>query len=308
MRRTMSGLAVCRGVGLHSGQPATMEIGPAEAGTGILFRRSDLAGRPAIPARFDAVVDTRLCTRLMAAEGGASLGTVEHVMAALAAIGITDAEIAVDGPEVPIMDGSAQPYVAAIAAAGVVELDAPLRAIRILRPVEVASEGRVARLLPADRLEIGFEIAFDDPAIGSQSVDLALTNGAALAELAECRTFGRLAEVEQLRKLGLARGGSLENAIVVDRGRILNPGGLRRADEFVRHKVLDALGDLALAGAPIIGRYEGVRAGHEMTNRLLRALFADPQAWGWDEAAADRIPHADLPLATRTAPREALAV
>jgi UDP-3-O-[3-hydroxymyristoyl] N-acetylglucosamine deacetylase len=177
------------------------------------------------------------------------------------------------------MDGSSRAFVAGFAEVGLVRSGRMRRAIQIVEPVEVEADGRYAALFPAPAFSLRFEIAFDDPAIGRQEIDLAMSGDAFAEELAECRTFGQLAEVEQLRRIGLARGGSLENAIVIDRGRVLNVGGLRRADEFVRHKVLDAVGDLALAGAPIIGRYEGVKAGHEMTNRLLRALFDRPSAW-----------------------------
>jgi UDP-3-O-[3-hydroxymyristoyl] N-acetylglucosamine deacetylase len=272
---------VFNGVGLHGGQAVTMQVGPAPAGHGILFRRTDLAlGTGDIPARWDHVVDTRLCTRL-GNEHGASVGTVEHLMAALAGCGITDALVSLAGPEVPIMDGSAAPFVAALLGAGIVETGRPCRAIRIRDNVVVEQDGKRAELAPANRFEMAFAIEFDDPAIGTQRHALPLVDGAFVAELGDCRTFGHLGEVEQLRAMGLARGGSLQNAIVVDRGRVLNPEGLRRPDEFVRHKMLDAVGDLALAGAPLVGRFIAHRGGHEMTNRLLRALFARPEAWGW---------------------------
>ena len=207
-------------------------------------------------------------------------------MAALAGCGISDAEITLDGPEVPIMDGSSVAFVQGFARAGTKELDHPLQAIRVLRPVRVEQDGKIAELSPADRFGMDFLIDFADPAIGVQSLSATLTNGAFVSQLSDCRTFGHLREVEHLRKMGLARGGSLQNAIVVDNGRVLNPEGLRRPDEFVRHKMLDAVGDLALAGAPIIGRYRGIKAGHEMTNRLLRELFARPEAWTFDRVPA----------------------
>ncbi|MEM8697962.1 MAG: UDP-3-O-acyl-N-acetylglucosamine deacetylase, partial [Pseudomonadota bacterium] len=215
-----------------------------------------------------------------------SVSTVEHLMAALAGAGVSDALILIDGPEVPILDGSSLLFTRALARAGLRRLTVKQPAIRVLKPVVVEDGGRTARLLPlADdaisSLEVTFEIRFDDPAIGQQKYGLRITPDAFAEELAECRTFCHLAEVEGLRKIGLARGGGLDNAIVVDRGRVLNPEGLRRPDEFVRHKMLDAVGDLALAGAPIIGRYEGVLAGHEMTNRLLHALFEAEESWEW---------------------------
>jgi len=180
------------------------------------------------------------------------------------------------------MDGSAADFVDGFLEVGLVVLDTPLAAIRVTRPVAVYLGGRFAELTPADRFEMDFRIEFEDPAIGVQRHAVALTNGAFIAELSDCRTFGHLHEVERLRAAGLARGGSLLNAIVVDNGRVLNPEGLRRSDEFVRHKMLDAVGDLALAGAPIIARYTGDKAGHEITNLLLRELFSQPDAWTWD--------------------------
>ena len=279
MRATVRRALDFRGVGLHSGRAVRLRVSPAAAHYGIWFKRTDLRGiDPMIPAAWDAVADTRLCTRL-ANRDGATVGTVEHVMAALAGAGIDDALIEVDGPEAPILDGSSRLVSEAIAAGGLARSEGARRRLRILEPVEVRDGARLARLEPASRFEIDVEIAFPEPAIGRQRVALALGPGAFRAELAACRTFCRAGEVEAMRAAGLARGGGLENAVVVDGDRVLNPEGLRRRDEFVRHKALDVVGDLALAGAPILGRYVGVRTGHEMTNRLLRALFAQPQAW-----------------------------
>ena len=293
-----------RGVGLHGGQIATVQILPAPAGAGIVFWRSDLAPEIArLPARYDVVGDTRLCTKLIN-EHGASVSTIEHLMAALSGSGIHDATIRVDGPEVPILDGSSRPYVRAFEKIGLRTSTAPLQCIRVLETIEVESQGRVARLVPSDRIEIAFEIDFDDPAIGHQREEIELESDAFARELSDCRTFCMLAEVEGLRQMGLARGGGLENAVVVDSGRVLNPEGLRRADEFVRHKMLDAVGDLALAGAPIIGRYEGVKSGHEMTNLLLHALFAAPDRWEW-VTAEPKLRPGRVPEATRS---EAVAV
>ncbi|MEM6971294.1 MAG: UDP-3-O-acyl-N-acetylglucosamine deacetylase [Pseudomonadota bacterium] len=292
MRNTVAGAVKCRGVGLHTGHVVSMRILPAPSGQGILFRRVDLPlGRGDIPARYDFVADTQLCSKL--GNGyGATVGTVEHLMAALAGAGVADATVELDGPEVPVMDGSSRPFLEALSRVGLRAQAGAARAIRILAPVTVEDEGRVATLTPADRFKVSFEIDFDDMAIGHQAVELDLTRDAFTRQLADCRTFGRLAEVDALRRMGLARGGSLDNAIVIDGGVVLNPEGLRRSDEFVRHKALDAVGDLALAGAPIIGGYRGVRAGHDMTNRLLRALFATPNAWAWSPlpASAMRLP------------------
>ena len=277
MHRTLAKPVEFFGTGLHGGQSLTVTLRPAKAGEGIVFLRTDVVnGR--IPARFDLVSDTTLCTRLSNADG-VSIGTVEHLLAALAGCGISDALICVDGPEVPIMDGSSAVFVDAIVEAGTVSLGVPLEAICILHPVRVERDGRFAELSPAPRFEMAFRIDFEDQAIGVQDFEMTLANGAFVEELSDCRTFGRLAEVEDLRAAGLALGGNLTNAIVVDQGRVLNPEGLRRPDEFVRHKMLDAVGDLALAGAPIIGRYNADKAGHEITNMLLHELFRRTDAW-----------------------------
>ena len=279
MLKTVASPVRFEGVGLHGGQAAEMAILPAAAGAGIAFFRKDVDPDAAlVPARYDMVVDTQLCTKLGNAQG-TTVGTVEHVMAALAGCGITDAVIELDGPEVPIMDGSSTLFAEALLRTGVKMLGRPAHAIRLRRPVGVIKDGRIATLKPAERFEMDFRIDFADPAIGRQEADLELTGDAFVEELAECRTFGQLAEVDHLRRLGLAQGGSLRNAVVVDKGRVLNPEGLRQPDEFVRHKMLDAVGDLALAGHPIVARYSGVKAGHEMTNLLLRALFQQKDAW-----------------------------
>ena len=284
MQRTLARSVGLTGVGLHGGAPARLALRPAPADAGIVFCRIDVADRDQrIPARWDRVSDTRLNTTISNAEG-VSVSTVEHLMAALAAAGVDNALIDIDGPEIPIMDGSAAPFLRAIERVGLVDLDAPRRAIRILREVSVRRGDATASLSPGERFEIGFSIEFAEPVIGAQSGELAVDGESFARELADCRTFGRLAEIEHLRKIGLALGGGLHNAIVVDGARVLNPEGLRRPDEFVRHKMLDVVGDLALAGAPILGRYEGARAGHEVTNLLLRALFADASAWEWVEA------------------------
>ena len=308
MRRTLESDAEFSGVGLHSGQPVRMTVSSAPSGAGVSFLRVDVpVERQMIPARYDLVSDTMLCTKLTN-EDGVSVGTVEHVMAAIAGCGINDAMIALDGPEVPIMDGSSAQFVDGLLEAGIVHQRGTVDAIRILSPVVVEDGDKRAALLPADRMEIDFRIAFDDAAIGVQSHNLTLVNGAFVSELSDCRTFGHLKEVEQLRSMGLARGGGLHNAIVVDAGRVLNPEGLRRPDEFVRHKMLDAVGDLALAGAPIIGRYEGEKAGHGMTNLLLRALFDQPNAWKWDVLQNDLTMGGAALGASRTASVTAVAI
>ncbi len=281
MQTTIQTSVTFTGAGLHSGAPVRMTVSPVEADTGIRFRRNDVTDAdPVVPARWDAVVPSRLCTLIANAEG-TSVSTIEHIMAALAGCGIHNAMIDIDGPEVPILDGSAAPFVARLIPAGLRVLDRPLRALRVLAPVEVREGEAVARLEPADSLEIDFHIDFADKAIGRQTKSLDMANGAFVRELATSRTFCRQADVDAMRARGLALGGTLENAVVVDGDRVLSPGGLRFADEPVRHKMLDALGDLALAGGPILGRYIGERAGHAMTNALLRALFAQPLAYDW---------------------------
>ncbi|MFC2968653.1 UDP-3-O-acyl-N-acetylglucosamine deacetylase [Acidimangrovimonas pyrenivorans] len=273
------------GTGLHGGRPVRVTVLPASADYGIWFKRTDLDGEPLIPARWDAVVASKLCT-LVANDAGDSVSTIEHLMAALAGCGIHNALIEVDGPEIPILDGSAVPFVEGIMARGRRALNVPVRAFRIESPVEVRDGEAFARLDPSDMLEIDFRIDFSDGAIGRQSKRLNMANGAFVRELADSRTFCRQSDVDMMRANGLALGGTMENAVVVDGDRVLSPGGLRHADEPVRHKMLDALGDLALAGAPILGRYTGNRAGHAMTNRLLRALFAQPDAFRLVEVGA----------------------
>ncbi|MBI4184767.1 MAG: UDP-3-O-acyl-N-acetylglucosamine deacetylase [Proteobacteria bacterium] len=277
-QRTLKSAISCNGVGLHTGARVSLTLRPGEPGSGIVFRRSDIGGGgAAIPARWDRVVDTTLCTTL--GEGGIRVGTVEHLLAAVAGCGVDNAVVEVGGPEVPIMDGSAAPFVFLIECAGLVEQPAARRAIRVLRPVSVAHGSASASLRPAGAFGIDFAIDFANPVVGRQECSLTPANGAFKSEIARARTFGFLDDVESLRARGLARGGSLENAVVVCGERVLNQDGLRYEDEFVRHKVLDCVGDLCLAGAPLIGRFVGVQSGHFLNNRLLKALFADPDAW-----------------------------
>jgi UDP-3-O-[3-hydroxymyristoyl] N-acetylglucosamine deacetylase len=263
---------------VHSGERVRVSIRPAPVGSGIVFVRTDLERDNRVPVSAEAVTQTRLCT-VIANEAGVTVATIEHLMAALAALEVDNAVIEVDGPEVPIMDGSALPFVQLLDRAGRRRQEAERRFIEILKPVEVIDGDKTVRLLPCDRFEMAFEIAFPTKAIGRQRVDLHVTEDSFRSELADCRTFGFLAEVQALREAGLARGGSLENAVVIDGDRILNPEGLRRPDEFVRHKTLDAVGDLYVLGAPLLGRFEGVYAGHALNNLLCRALLAQPRAW-----------------------------
>lgn len=283
MQSTLKSAVVFDGVGLHSGEAIRMVVNPAAVGRGIVFRRSDLpAAQADIPARWDLVVPSKLCT-LLANAHGTSISTVEHIMAAIAGTGIHNALIEIDGPEVPILDGSSVTFVQAFLDAGIIDQDAPVRALKVLQPVEFRDGEAFARLEPADTMEMDFSIDFADAAIGHQEKHLNLSNGTFVRELSNCRTFCRQADVDAMRASGLALGGTMENAVVVEGDRVLSPGGLRHADEPVRHKMLDALGDLALAGGPLMGRYVGNRAGHAMTNRLLRQLFATPGSYTWVE-------------------------
>jgi UDP-3-O-[3-hydroxymyristoyl] N-acetylglucosamine deacetylase len=253
-----------------------MTLRPAVPDSGIVFRRSDAGAE--IRADWSNSIESALSTVLSNHEG-IHVGTVEHLMAALAGNRIDNAVVELDGPEVPIMDGSAVPFVRLIEGVGTVTQDAPRRAIRILKPVEVAENGSSAALLPDSGFSMSFEIDFDNPLIRHQDISLSIDPETFNTELAAARTFGMLDDWPRLKAAGLARGGSLENAVVVSGDRVLNAGGLRFADEFVRHKLVDAIGDLFLAGGTIIGRFRGLRSGHALTRRLLAAVFANPDSW-----------------------------
>jgi UDP-3-O-[3-hydroxymyristoyl] N-acetylglucosamine deacetylase len=268
--------ATCRGVGLHCGAPVTMTLLPAPADGGIVFRRADRGTE--IRASWTSTTESTLSTVLSDGEG-TLVGTVEHLLAALAGNRIDNLVVELDGPEVPIMDGSAAPFQALIEEAGIVEQDAVRRGFKVLKPIYVSDSGASAALLPDHGFSMSFEIDFDNPLIRRQDIALALEPGIFQAELAPARTFGWLDDWPRLKAAGLALGGSLDNAVVISGDRVLNAGGLRFADEFVRHKLLDALGDLYLAGGPILGHFCGVRSGHALNRRLLAALFADRTAW-----------------------------
>jgi UDP-3-O-[3-hydroxymyristoyl] N-acetylglucosamine deacetylase len=267
----------CRGVGVHTGERVAMTLHPAPVDTGILFRRSDRGGA-CVSAHWRNVEESLLCTTLTNHEG-ISVATVEHLLAAFAGAEIDNVIVELDGPEVPVMDGSAEPFLFLIECAGVVEQDAPRRAIKVLKPVRVLEKNKVASLRPDVVFGVTFEIDFPNELVRRQDISLAVDTETFRTDLARARTFGFLEEVERLRAAGLARGGSLDNAVVVSSGKVLNADGLRYTDEFVRHKALDAVGDLYLAGGPIIGHFRGVRSGHAMNRRLLEALFADRTAW-----------------------------
>ena len=278
VQHTLAGPAVFAGIGLHTGRRVRAAILPAPADTGILFLRTDVEGDGRIEARAENVTSTRLST-VIGNAAGVTVSTVEHLMAALYGLGVDNALVELDGPEAPIMDGSAAPFVSLIDRAGRRRQESLRQAIEILQPVEATDGERRAALVPADRFEIAVEIAFDSAAIGRQRLDMAVDEDAFRRVLAGCRTFGFLHEVKALREAGLAQGGSLDNAIVIDGDEVLNSEGLKHPDEFVRNKAVDAIGDLATLGRPLIGRYEGRYAGHALNNALARALLARPEAW-----------------------------
>ncbi len=286
-QQTLAKPLTFHGRGVHSGRAVTLKLLPAAIDHGIRFFRSDLhnGARLIVPAARH-VDETRLCTTLINHEGS-GLSTVEHVLAALHGAGVSNCLIDIDGPELPILDGSCQPFTTALSQVGLQDQEAAQTYLRILRPVEVRDGGRVARLRPAahgsdSRLILNFTIDFDAACIGRQTCTLDLTPKSFATQVSAARTFGFVEQIHTLRRQGLARGASDENAIVVRDGRVQNAEGLRFGDEFVRHKVLDAVGDLFIEGVPLIGIYDGVRAGHTMTNRVMRALMADPQNYCFD--------------------------
>lgn len=294
--------ATVSGIGVHSGREVSLTLHPAEADTGVTFLRTGTDGSGhSIPASFRNVSATELCTAV--GVPGATVATVEHLMAALSALGIDNAAVEIDGPEVPIMDGSAASFIEAVDRAGVERLDAPLRYIKVLKPIRVEDGAAYAEFLPHHSRRIEVEIDFANPLIGRQQFGVDIDGGSFRNEVARARTFGFLCDVEKLWARGLALGASLENAVVVGEDRVMNPEGLRYADEFVRHKVLDAIGDLALAGPPILGRYRSYRGGHRLNIMALQALIAREDAWEMVEAPTRREPshHADLPAGVAVA-------
>ncbi len=279
-QHTLARAVRCEGVGLHSGEQVQMVLHPAEENSGILFVREDVKGfHPVVPARYDYVSATQLGTTL-SNEDGTLVSTVEHIMAALWGCGVDNARIALTGPEIPIMDGSSEPFVFLIECAGVVAQTAPRKQIVVREKVEVCEAEKRITLLPADRFSVHMDIDFDSRAIAKQRCEFDSSAVSFKTDLCRARTFGFAEEVEHLQRQGLARGGSMENAIVVEKGRVLNDEGLRYRDEFVRHKVLDCIGDLFLAGGRLLARVEASRTGHTLNNRVLHALFASKHAWG----------------------------
>ena len=299
MQKTLSKPLQFSGRGLHSGEYTNMTVYAAPVDHGIKFVRTDVSEETAvIDAKWNNVELSPLCTKLVNSHG-VSVKTVEHVLAAIAGCGINNARIEIDGPEVPILDGSARPFALEFVRSGLCLQDAPLKVIRILREVEFGSGEVWAKLVPSDTPWMSFHIDFDEKIIGVQDKTMCLSNGSFVRELCDSRTFCRNSDVEDMWAKGLALGGTLENAVVVDGEEVLSPGGLRHQDEAVRHKMLDALGDLCLAGAPIVGHYVGHCAGHGITNGLLRALFANPDAFEYldvDNAINDILPGVNVGL------------
>lgn len=272
-RKTIAREVAAQGIALHAGTPVRMTLLPAASGMGIVFRRDDLGGAE-VPARYDAVVETNLGTVIAAGE--AKIGVVEHLMAAVAGAGIDDLLVVLDGPEPPILDGDALSYLVLLEQAGLVDQPQPRRFIEVLAPVEVSYKDASAALRPAAATIYDFEIEFSSAAIGRQHYTFAMSPAAFRTEIAPARTFGQVSELETLKKMNRGHGASLENTLAIDGDRVLNAELLRFADEFVRHKILDAVGDMALAGAPLLARFEGRRSGHALNNALLRKLFSDP--------------------------------
>ena len=281
MQHSLKSKISCCGKGLHSGANVSITLVPAPENTGIIFRKINANKNPVdIAAHVDNVVDDRLCTTLGNSEGN-TIATVEHLMAALRGCEIDNLYVEVEGSELPIMDGSSAPFVFLIECAGVVEQNAPRKAIQIIKPISVENEERLVELTPGAGFSVSFEIEFGSNAIGQQCMNIDLVNGTFKGELSRARTFGFIEEVDQLRSMGLALGGSLDNAVVLNGDEVLNEGGLRYKDEFVRHKILDCIGDLYLVGAPIIGHFKGYRSGHALNHSILRSLLSNEDSWNY---------------------------
>ena len=280
-QRTLQESIKSTGVGLHSGNKVMMMLSPAPADTGIVFRRTDLSPVRDIPARADWVDETSLSTNL--GSGEARVATVEHLLSAFCGLGVDNAYIDIDSPEVPIMDGSAGPFIYLLQTAGILEQTAAKKFIRVTEDITVRDGDKTATLKPYDGFRVTFAIDFDHPVFREQAgyAAMDLSAEAFIREISRARTFGFVHEFEYLRSRGLAKGGSVDNAIVIDEYRVLNDGGLRYDDEFVKHKMLDAIGDLYLAGYQILGEYEGIKSGHALNNQLVRALLKSPERWEW---------------------------
>jgi len=298
-QRTLDHAIRCSGIGLHSGKKIELVLNPADVDTGIVFVRSDLGVE--IKGHVDSVVDTRLCTTI--GHGEATIATVEHIMSALAGLGIDNARIEVSGAEVPVMDGSASPFIFLIQCAGIVEQDKAKKVLRIKKRVSIEEDDKSCALYPASGFRVAYHLDYDHPLLSDCKVSFDFSRQGYAREVSRARTFGFIHEVEALQKAGLALGGSMDNAVVLDKYGVLNEGGLRYVDECARHKVLDTVGDLFLAGYPIVGAFEGVRSGHAMNCQIVKALLADESAWAIEEledttSQAAEVSASTLPLAT----------
>ena len=287
MQQTLQKPAILSGIGLHKAVATTLRVLPADVNHGIVFKRVDITDRDnVIPARWDHVVDTQLCT-VIGNKEGVTVATIEHLMAALRACGIDNAMIEIDAQEVPIMDGSSAPFVEAFDLAGIQKQSEPRRVIRVLKEVTYTEGDKTVSLSPSAVPVYAGELQYDNTFIGTQRFEIKLVNGNFRHDLADCRTFCLKQDVEMMQANGLALGGSLDNAVVVDDTGIMNEDGLRCDNEMIRHKLLDAIGDLALAGGLVVGAYDGVKIGHAMNNKLLHALFADDSAWEYADLYVD---------------------
>ncbi len=286
-QQTLKNRISCCGTGLHSGAKVSLTLLPAPVDTGVVFRRTDNEGNGLeISGLVENVVDNRMCTTL-GNKNGNSIATVEHLMAALSGCSIDNVYVEVEGAELPIMDGSSAPFVFLIECAGIVEQESPRQAIEILETIRVEDEDKLAELRPGDGFSVNFEIEFGSQAIGQQEMTVDLVNGTFKGELSRARTFGFIEEVDKLRSNGLALGGSLDNAVVLSGDQVLNKDGLRYENEFVRHKILDCIGDLYLVGAPIIGHFIGNRSGHALNHKILHELLKKKDSWRYTMAQRD---------------------
>jgi UDP-3-O-[3-hydroxymyristoyl] N-acetylglucosamine deacetylase len=297
-QKTIAAPVTCAGIGVHSGKQVNLTIRPAPANHGIKFVRTDLPNSPCVPARFNKVVDTSQATVI--GSDGFIISTPEHLMAALAGLGIDNALVEVDAYELPIMDGSAGPYVRAINSTGMVIQESPRCFFRITTPIELTDGGKFVGIYPAPHFRISCTIDFDHPLIGTQAISIIISPNSFAEEIADARTFGFMHEVEYMKKFDLAKGASLDNTVVIDGDRVLNPGGLRFPDEFVRHKMLDCIGDFSLLGLPLMGHVITKKSGHNFNHAFLQKFFTRKDAWqtyvpaeasAWENAAPKRMAH-----------------
>ncbi len=286
----------CTGVGIQSGQPVTMTLLPAPADQGIVFIRTDLPGKPEIPARLENVSGSIMATTL--AVDGVSVGTVEHILAALSGSEVDNIRIEVQGPELPIMDGSAAPFLLMINAVGIKPQEKPRQVIRIKQTIKVSDDERLIEIRPSESARVSCSIEFDHPLIRRQEMSVDITPNNFGREISRARTFGFLDDAEKLHRAGLAQGGTLDNVIVIDRFKVLNAGGLRFEDEFVRHKILDIIGDFSLLGKPIVGHIKAYKTGHSLNHRLIRQIAASPECWELTGPAGSPKPSFEAPAAS----------